>query len=187
MCRTTFFCTKLAKTLPFASVPTSSGFPPRSNAPTTLPSLESTTVALWLLRLKVKTRFVAGSKTVGPGLSPVDFTCPMVSSVFVLKIVSRAAPPLLIKPRSSSGSITVNTGRVVDLSHELSGVDIDHDHVRAMRYLESWTSFAFWYWHGQLEVAYRHGISARRSLLFRRLDVSKRKQEREVVDDLQHA
>src|SRR5262245_19790891 len=64
-------------------------------------------LALWLLRLKVKTRFVAGSKTVGPGFSPVDCTCPMVSSVFVLKIVSRAAPPLLMKPRSSSGSITV--------------------------------------------------------------------------------
>jgi len=52
-------------------------------------------------------RFVAGSKTVGPGFSPVDCTCPMVSSVFVLKIVSRAAPPLLIKPRFSSESITV--------------------------------------------------------------------------------
>src|SRR5262249_56286495 len=31
----------------------------------------------------------------------------------------------------------VNTGRVVDLSHELSGVDIDHDHVCAVRHIQS--------------------------------------------------
>ena len=84
--------------------------------------LESTTVALWVLRLKVKTRFVAGSKTVGPGSRRLISPPRCVASVFVLKDRQSGSPAVADKAtiqfRINYGK--VNTRRVVDLSDQLS-------------------------------------------------------------------
>src|SRR6185437_13782363 len=51
-----------------------SGLPPSSILPTILPLAASMEVELWLLPLKVKTRFVAGSNRIASGFSPTDCT-----------------------------------------------------------------------------------------------------------------
>src|SRR5262249_40410609 len=80
-----------------------------------------------------------GIKAGGPWVSPRLFPLPDVFQGVLIKHRWSGAPAVADKAtiefRIDYGK--VNTRRVVDLSHELSGIDIDHDHVRAVRHIQS--------------------------------------------------
>jgi len=88
------------KSRPLPSVAACSGSPPRSSVPTTVPSVESITVALGALWLKTQTRELKGSKRMPSGR-------PSTSIVFVtasVPVSHMVTGLLLAKPWWETGS-----------------------------------------------------------------------------------